>query len=69
MMNNEDGALWDNDPYAIPKTKKSKAMVMSMVYNRLLVAGVKTDSQEAKDYSEDMPMTYAEWVAERSQSK
>lgn len=69
MMTKENGNLWDNDTFSLPKTSKSIQLTMGMVYNRLLLREVDPTSQEAKDYSEGMPMTYKDWLAERTTSK
>jgi len=66
-MSESESIMWDNDPFALPKTTESKLAVMEMVYRRMLDRGVKPESEEAKRFSAGEPQTYTDWLAKRTQ--
>lgn len=62
MLTKAESIMWDNDPFAVPKTDESKNRVMGMVYLRMKSRGVDPKSQEAMRFSEGMPVSYANWL-------
>lgn len=66
MISKEQGVLWDNDPFALPKTSSTTSLVMTMVYGHMFSQGVERDSEEAKKASKDFPMSYGDWIDEKT---
>lgn len=66
-MSESESLMWDNDPFALPKSADSKLAVMEAVYRRMLDRGVNPESEEAKRFSAGEPQTYADWLAKRTQ--
>jgi hypothetical protein len=62
MMTEEEGVLWDNDPFAIPMTPERKFRLACMVYQQLQDAGTAADSDVAVAQSKRFDFTYKDWL-------
>lgn len=69
MMPKDQSLMWDNDPFALPKTEATKLAVMEQLYRRLHSRGVLPDSDEAAKFSKGEPKTYKAWLGEKDASK
>lgn len=66
-MTEQESLLWDNDPFALPKTDSSKRIVMTMVYSRMHSRGLDPESEEAKRMSDGMPVSYSVWLQSKGE--
>lgn len=69
MMSKADSLMWDNDPHALPKTKKSKLRAMSMTYSWWESRGLEVGTELEKLLSKGYPLAYGEWLAAKNAAK